>query len=78
MRLNQYTGPIENLSPDEYYQRISDILEMCKKVEVFEYNGSFFSGSIVLTAKAYLRENPKKSFYDWLIYNGLEVITVRL
>lgn len=73
MKKKQYIGEITHLSDAEYYRRISDISSICKNVEVFEFEGRYFSGSIILTIKAYLQENPPKSFFTWLIDSGLEV-----
>lgn len=73
MKKNEYLGKVSNLSQNEYYKRLYDIMSKCQKVEVFEFEGRYFSGNIVTTIKSYLHENPKKSFWEWLIDNGLEV-----
>jgi len=62
-----------HLSQNEWYAKIEKISSECKSVEVFEFGGSYFSGSIVGTAKAYLQENPAKGFFEWLVDNGLEI-----
>ncbi len=76
MEKKHYTGPIRNISPAEYYRRVSEISNLCKQVDVFEFEGRFFSGNIIATIKAFLHENPSKSFFVWLIDNGLEVKNV--
>lgn len=73
MKTKHYTGPIRNISQSEYYRRISELSNLCKNVDVFEFEGRFFSGNITATIKAYLNENPSKGFFVWLIDNGLEV-----
>ncbi len=73
MTTKHYTGPIRNLSPGEYYRKISELSNLCKNVDVFEFEGRFFSGNITATIKAYLNENPSKGFFVWLIDNELEV-----
>ncbi len=73
MKSKAYNGRVNHMSDDEYYRRISDLTNSCKGVEVFEFEGCYFSGSIVGTVKAYLKENPAKTFFVWLIDSGLEV-----
>lgn len=73
MKNKSHIGKVTSISEAEYYRRLSDLSELCKQVEVFEFEGCYFSGNIVGTIKAYLQENPTKGFFVWLIDNGLEV-----
>ncbi len=73
MKKKEYIGVIRHMGTDDLYGRITEISAGCKKIEVFEFEGRYFSGSIVPTIKAYLQENPAKSFFVWLIDAGLEV-----
>jgi hypothetical protein len=73
MKNRTYLGEVAHMSREEFHRRFSEISHQCKEVQVFEFEGCYFSGSIVGTIKAYIKENPAKSFFVWLIDNGLEV-----
>lgn len=73
MKYRAYMGLIPHLSADEYHQQMTSISASCKEVNAFELDGCIFAGDITTTIKAYLKESPDKSFFVWLIDNGLEL-----
>lgn len=72
MKTRHYTGQIKNISPSEYYRRISELSNLCNNLDVFEFEGRFFSGNITATIRAYLHENPSKGFLCGSLIMGLK------
>ena len=70
---NYVSGTFHHLGTDEYYKRLSELSEGCTPIDCLCFEGRYFSGNITQTIKQYLLENPSKSFYVWLIDNGIEV-----
>jgi|688.fasta_scaffold2282196_1 hypothetical protein len=74
MKYKHYsTGTFSHIGNTEYYQRLNELSDKCEKGCMFKFEGRFFAGDITNTIKQYLIENPSKSFYVWLIDNGLEI-----
>lgn len=74
MKTKTSSAPCPNhLSKEEWYRRMDELSSACQTIEAFEFEGLYFSGTIIGTIKAYLQEGPSKSFFVWLIDNGLEI-----
>jgi len=74
MKTLTYTGEgPSHMSGHDYYKQLSELLDFCYDFPCFQYEGRYFAGYKVSTVKEYLRQNSSKSFYVWLIDNGLEI-----
>ena len=74
MKTKEHIGPRPtHLSANEHFNRLMALSAECKSVDVFEFEGLYFAGTTIGTIKTYLYEDPAKSFFCWLLDNGLEV-----
>lgn len=60
----------ENKEPlTDEQQKMMDLIHLCKKVQVFEFEGVMFMGELVHAVKEYMHQNPSVGFYIWLSDN---------
>jgi len=53
------------------YELIEELLEKCKKVHYFSFEGLLIKGLPVSLIKQYIEEKPSIQFKPWLIKKGL-------
>ena len=73
---NYKKGNFNHLGESEFYDRLKDLTNACEPLQFFKLENTYFAGDPTQTAKQYLLENPSKSFYVWLIDEGLEIIQI--
>lgn len=51
---------------EEEYVKVHSLLDECKKVEAFEFDGILFLGETTEVVKRYVKLSPSKKFFIWL------------
>jgi hypothetical protein len=71
--LHFYGDRPKHISADDFYNQITQLESQCTRLNCFVFEGRCFSGDAIGTIREYIRQQPSKTFYVWLIDNGLEI-----